>query len=131
MRRHQYPAGFPVRLALKDLPLVCEVEQSSQATMPLLDAVLERFYDRKRRARRPKPGCNQRTSRAGGGLCERACFARFVDEHAERLSKEALLSWQSKAQAPPVRWGCCFSAEVSWVGEPFVGGLASRRPRHS
>jgi len=43
MRRHQYPAGFPVRLALKDLPLVREVEQSSQATMPLLDAVLERF----------------------------------------------------------------------------------------
>jgi 3-hydroxyisobutyrate dehydrogenase len=43
MRRHQYPAGFPVRLALKDLELVREVEQSSQATMPLLDAVLERF----------------------------------------------------------------------------------------
>jgi 3-hydroxyisobutyrate dehydrogenase len=43
MRRHQYPAGFPVRLALKDLQLVREVEQSSQATMPLLDAVLERF----------------------------------------------------------------------------------------
>ena len=43
IRRHQYPAGFPVRLALKDLPLVREVEQSSQATMPLLDAVLERF----------------------------------------------------------------------------------------
>ena len=43
MRRHQYPAGFPVRLALKDLELVREVEQSSQTTMPLLDAVLERF----------------------------------------------------------------------------------------
>ena len=43
MRRHQYPAGFPVRLALKDLELVREVEQSSGATMPLLDAVLERF----------------------------------------------------------------------------------------
>jgi 3-hydroxyisobutyrate dehydrogenase len=43
MRRHQYPAGFPVRLALKDLELVREVEESSQATMPLLDAVLERF----------------------------------------------------------------------------------------
>jgi 3-hydroxyisobutyrate dehydrogenase len=43
MRRHQYPAGFPVRLALKDLELVREVEQSSRATMPLLDAVLERF----------------------------------------------------------------------------------------
>jgi 3-hydroxyisobutyrate dehydrogenase len=43
MRRHQYPAGFPVRLALKDLELVGEVEQSSRATMPLLDAVLERF----------------------------------------------------------------------------------------
>jgi len=43
MRHHQYPAGFPVRLALKDLELVREVKQSSRATMPLLDAVLERF----------------------------------------------------------------------------------------
>jgi 3-hydroxyisobutyrate dehydrogenase len=43
MRRHQYPAGFPVRLALKDLELVREVEQSSRATMPLLDAAIERF----------------------------------------------------------------------------------------
>jgi 3-hydroxyisobutyrate dehydrogenase len=41
MRRHEYPAGFPVRLALKDLELVREVEQSSQRTMPLLHAVLE------------------------------------------------------------------------------------------
>jgi 3-hydroxyisobutyrate dehydrogenase len=43
MRRHEYPAGFPVRLALKDLQLVREVEQSSRFTMPLLDVVLERF----------------------------------------------------------------------------------------
>jgi 3-hydroxyisobutyrate dehydrogenase len=43
MRRHEYPAGFPVRLARKDLELVREVQQSSRATMPLLDAVLERF----------------------------------------------------------------------------------------
>jgi 3-hydroxyisobutyrate dehydrogenase len=43
MRRRDYPAGFPVRLALKDLQLVREVEQSSRATMPLLDAVIERF----------------------------------------------------------------------------------------
>ncbi|MGO9751792.1 MAG: NAD(P)-dependent oxidoreductase [Solirubrobacteraceae bacterium] len=43
MRRHQYPAGFPVRLAVKDLELVREVKHSSRATMPLLDAVLERF----------------------------------------------------------------------------------------
>jgi 3-hydroxyisobutyrate dehydrogenase len=43
MRRHQYPAGFPVRLALKDLQLVREVEESSRAAMPLLDVVLERF----------------------------------------------------------------------------------------
>jgi 3-hydroxyisobutyrate dehydrogenase len=43
MRRHEYPAGFPVRLALKDLELVREVEQSSRTAMPLLDAVLERF----------------------------------------------------------------------------------------
>jgi 3-hydroxyisobutyrate dehydrogenase len=43
MRRHDYPAGFPVRLALKDLELVREVEHSSEATMPLLDVVHERF----------------------------------------------------------------------------------------
>ena len=43
MRRHEYPAGFPVRLAMKDLELVREVEQSSRTTMPLLDVVLERL----------------------------------------------------------------------------------------
>jgi 3-hydroxyisobutyrate dehydrogenase len=43
MQRHDYPAGFPVRLALKDLELVGEVEQSARAKMPLLDAVRERF----------------------------------------------------------------------------------------
>jgi 3-hydroxyisobutyrate dehydrogenase len=43
MRRHQYPAGFPVRLALKDLELVGEVQQSSGAAMPFLDVALERF----------------------------------------------------------------------------------------
>ena len=43
MRRHEYPAGFPVRLALKDLELVREVERSVRARMPLLDVVLERF----------------------------------------------------------------------------------------
>lgn len=43
MQRHEYPAGFPVRLALKDLELVREVEQSSPATMPLLDVVVDRF----------------------------------------------------------------------------------------
>jgi len=43
MRRHEYPAGFPVRLALKDLELVREVEQSSGSTMPLFDVILERF----------------------------------------------------------------------------------------
>ena len=43
MLRHEYPAGFPVRLALKDLQLVREVEQHSGAAMPLLDVALERF----------------------------------------------------------------------------------------
>jgi 3-hydroxyisobutyrate dehydrogenase len=43
MLAHDYPAGFPVRLALKDLELVREVEQSSKAQMPLLDATYERF----------------------------------------------------------------------------------------
>jgi 3-hydroxyisobutyrate dehydrogenase len=43
MRRHEYPAGFPVRLALKDLELVREIEESSRTSMPVLNAVLERF----------------------------------------------------------------------------------------
>jgi 3-hydroxyisobutyrate dehydrogenase len=43
MRRHEYPAGFPVRLALKDLELVREAGQGSEATIPMLGAVLERF----------------------------------------------------------------------------------------
>jgi 3-hydroxyisobutyrate dehydrogenase len=43
MRRHEYPAGFPVRLALKDLELVREVQRTSRAAMPLLDVAIERF----------------------------------------------------------------------------------------
>jgi len=43
MRAHDYPVGFPVRLALKDLELVREVEQNSKAPMPLLDATYGRF----------------------------------------------------------------------------------------
>ena len=43
MRRHDYPAGFPVRLALKDLTLVREVEQNAATTMPILDVVLDHF----------------------------------------------------------------------------------------
>jgi 3-hydroxyisobutyrate dehydrogenase len=43
MRRHEYPAGFPIRLAVKDLGLVREVAQSTHAEMPLLDAALERM----------------------------------------------------------------------------------------
>jgi 3-hydroxyisobutyrate dehydrogenase len=43
MRRHEYPAGFPVRLARKDLELVREVERTSQATLSVLDVAVERF----------------------------------------------------------------------------------------
>jgi 3-hydroxyisobutyrate dehydrogenase len=43
MRRHDYPAGFPVRLALKDLGLVREVEESSGVEMPVLAAALGRY----------------------------------------------------------------------------------------
>jgi 3-hydroxyisobutyrate dehydrogenase len=43
MQRHEYPAGFPVRLALKDLQLVSEVADAASAKMPLLDAALDRF----------------------------------------------------------------------------------------
>jgi len=45
MQRHEYPAGFPVRLALKDLKLVREVAKGSGVEMPVLDAVLERVGD--------------------------------------------------------------------------------------
>jgi 3-hydroxyisobutyrate dehydrogenase len=43
MQRHEYPAGFPVRLALKDLKLVKEVANASGVELPVLDAVLERI----------------------------------------------------------------------------------------
>jgi 3-hydroxyisobutyrate dehydrogenase len=43
MRNRDYPAGFPVRLALKDLELVGEVEEVSAAEMPVLDVTRERF----------------------------------------------------------------------------------------
>ncbi len=43
MSRHEYPAGFPVRLAVKDLELVREVAQSTHDEMPLLDAALQRM----------------------------------------------------------------------------------------
>jgi 3-hydroxyisobutyrate dehydrogenase len=43
MRSRDYPAGFPVRLALKDLELVGEVEAASAAEMPVLEVARERF----------------------------------------------------------------------------------------
>jgi 3-hydroxyisobutyrate dehydrogenase len=42
---HEYLAGFPVRLALKDLTLVREVASSSGVELPVLDAVLGRIGD--------------------------------------------------------------------------------------
>ena len=45
MQRHQYPAGFPVRLAVKDIKLVKEVASSCDVELPLLDTVLERVGD--------------------------------------------------------------------------------------
>ncbi len=43
MQRREYPAGFPVRLALKDLKLVKEVAEASGVELPVLDAVRERI----------------------------------------------------------------------------------------
>jgi 3-hydroxyisobutyrate dehydrogenase len=43
MRSREYPAGFPVRLALKDLELVGEVEDAASGEMPVLDVTRERF----------------------------------------------------------------------------------------
>jgi 3-hydroxyisobutyrate dehydrogenase len=45
MRDHSYPAGFPLRLAVKDLELVREVSDGSHVELPLLDGVLERVTD--------------------------------------------------------------------------------------
>lgn len=45
MRRHEYPAGFPVRLAIKDLKLAREVAESAHVQTPLLDTALERMSD--------------------------------------------------------------------------------------
>jgi 3-hydroxyisobutyrate dehydrogenase len=45
MGRHEYPAGFPVRLAVKDLELVREVVNTAHVEAPLLDAVLERMNE--------------------------------------------------------------------------------------
>jgi 3-hydroxyisobutyrate dehydrogenase len=43
MQRRAYPAGFPVRLARKDLDLVAEVAGRSDAALPVLDAVAARM----------------------------------------------------------------------------------------
>jgi 3-hydroxyisobutyrate dehydrogenase len=43
MSRHQYPAGFPVRLAVKDLELAREVAEDRHVEAPLLDTALERM----------------------------------------------------------------------------------------
>lgn len=43
MREGSYPAGFPVRLALKDLELVEEVAEQEQLSLPLLGVLLDRF----------------------------------------------------------------------------------------
>ena len=43
MQSGDYPAGFPVRLALKDLELVGEVTSASAAETPVLDVVRELF----------------------------------------------------------------------------------------
>jgi 3-hydroxyisobutyrate dehydrogenase len=43
MSRHEYPAGFPVRLAVKDLGLVREVADSASVKAALLDAAIERM----------------------------------------------------------------------------------------
>jgi 3-hydroxyisobutyrate dehydrogenase len=48
MRRHDYPAGFPVRLAVKDLQLVNEVASDADREMPLLDAALARLSEASR-----------------------------------------------------------------------------------
>jgi 3-hydroxyisobutyrate dehydrogenase len=45
MDRHEYPVGFPVRLAVKDLKLAHEVAESAHVEAPLLDVVWERLRE--------------------------------------------------------------------------------------
>lgn len=45
MQRHHYPAGFPVRLASKDLSLVQEVATRAGVGLPLLDTVQARITE--------------------------------------------------------------------------------------
>jgi 3-hydroxyisobutyrate dehydrogenase len=45
MTQHEYPAGFPVRLALKDLSLVHEVAEGAHVEMPQLNAALGRMTE--------------------------------------------------------------------------------------
>ena len=56
MVQHEYPAGFPVRLALKDLELVQEVEQSSGTDDAAARGDSRALHDRKPEPRRPGPG---------------------------------------------------------------------------
>jgi len=43
MRQHEYPAGFPVRLALKDLQLAKEVADETSTETPLLAVALTQY----------------------------------------------------------------------------------------
>jgi 3-hydroxyisobutyrate dehydrogenase-like beta-hydroxyacid dehydrogenase len=43
MRERRYPAGFPVRLALKDLRLAREAARDAGLEAPMLDAALARY----------------------------------------------------------------------------------------
>ena len=43
MREHRYPAGFPIRLAVKDLRLAREAAQDAGLEAPLLEAALARY----------------------------------------------------------------------------------------
>jgi 3-hydroxyisobutyrate dehydrogenase-like beta-hydroxyacid dehydrogenase len=45
MQRHEYPAGFPVRVALKVLKLVNELANGSGVELPVLYAGLARIGD--------------------------------------------------------------------------------------
>jgi 3-hydroxyisobutyrate dehydrogenase-like beta-hydroxyacid dehydrogenase len=64
MRRHEYPAGFPVRLALKDLELVREVEVTSWRA-PTRAGGSRNFRDGRRFSTAPQ-------------LCEQSAYGRTV-----------------------------------------------------
>ena len=102
MQHHEYPAGLPVRLALKDPRLVREVAEDSGVELPMLNAVLERIgdvenrhadddlaavYEQKLSRGRGKPSCQ---SAPGVEIRTRSTTQSFVSSSTSWLLQPSL-----------------------------------------